>query len=74
MEMAAFSREAGANSLNMRERFSIRHNTGKPVFREVASFCPGPFENHELHEIIIYENDKYSSIFATLLRDYYLIF
>lgn len=74
-EMARFITEARACSLGITHRYAIRHNAGKPVFREVVAFSRRHPENiSPVREIIIYENDKYSSIFAALLRDYYLIF
>lgn len=73
-EMARFVIEAEAGSLNVNKRYILRHTAGKPAFREVASFSRQPAENPVPGEIIIYENDKYSSIFAALLGDYYLIF
>ncbi len=73
-EMTRFTAEAAASFLNVNERYTIRHASGKPVFREVASFSRQPAQNPVPVEIIIYENDKYSSIFAALLGDYYLIF
>ncbi|HET9053017.1 MAG TPA: methyltransferase, partial [Cyclobacteriaceae bacterium] len=73
-EMADFIKEAALHSLFVTERFYIRHHTGKPAFREVIAFSFSPDIYVAEQEIIIYENDKYSSIFATLLRDYYLIF
>ncbi|MCD8540954.1 MAG: methyltransferase [Leadbetterella sp.] len=73
-EMARFITEASTASLNLKDRFIIRQRAGKPVFREVASFSRQITGNPHEQEIIIYENDKYSTIFAGLLRDYYLIF
>lgn len=73
-EMARFTREAGANALHLKECYTLRHRADKPVFREVAVFSRPASALPVTREIIIYENDKYSSIFATLLRDYYLIF
>ncbi|WP_367914104.1 tRNA1(Val) (adenine(37)-N6)-methyltransferase [Leadbetterella sp. DM7] len=73
-EMERFIREAAENSLYMQERYAIRHNAAKPVFREIVVFSRSKPGNPAPREIIIYENDKYSSIFAELLRDYYLIF
>lgn len=73
-EMTRFIREALTQSLNIRESYTLRQHTGKAVFREVASFSPLPSAKPVPREIIIYENDKYSSIFAELLRDYYLLF
>lgn len=72
-EMTKFNTEAAA-SLGVTDRYIIRQKAGKPVFREVASFSRQHPESPVSREIIIYENDKYSSIFAALLRDYYLIF
>ncbi len=73
-EMASFTRQAVTAGLHAEEHFRIRHKTEKPVFREVARFSFLPCPNPPVQEIIIYENDKYSSIFAGMLRDYYLIF
>ena len=73
-EMTRFIQEAGINALGVKDRYILRHNAGKPAFREVVSFSHRPAEISSPREIIIYENDKYSRIFAELLRDYYLIF
>ncbi len=73
-EMGSFVRQAAAEGLHPEEHFRIRHQAEKPVFREVTRFSFLPCPNPPVQEIIIYENDKYSSIFAGMLRDYYLIF
>lgn len=73
-EMEAFITEARSHSLGITARYTVRHDTGKPVFREVVAFSRQHPPHAPSQEIIIYENAKYSSIFAALLRDYYLIF
>ena len=73
-EMTQFERELSNFNLFPFKRFNIKHNEQKPVFRQVVVFeRNSPKELNET-EILIYENDKYSSIFTEFLRDYYLIF
>jgi tRNA1Val (adenine37-N6)-methyltransferase len=73
-EMNQFEKELSNLNLFPFKRFNIRHNEQKPVFRQVVVFARNRTEEIKETEILIYENDKYSSIFTEFLRDYYLIF
>ena len=72
--MERFVQEAGVHALQQTTRYRIRQRHGKPIFREIGVFSRSPTKNPATHEILLYENEQYSRIFAGLLRDYYLIF
>jgi tRNA1Val (adenine37-N6)-methyltransferase len=73
-EMKQFSKELAEHKLYPIKSINVRHNEQKPVFRNVTVFSRTLAETIEETEILIYENDKYSTIFTEFLRDYYLIF
>lgn len=56
------------------KQYLIRHRRDKPIFREIACHSLNKPSSTLVEEWNIYENEKYSGIFAEVLRDYYLIF
>lgn len=72
--MSNFTELAANKLLFIQKHFFIRHDPSKPVFREVVSLSFNQTKEPYKQEINIYENGKYSSIFTSFMRDYYLIF
>lgn len=73
-EMNIFKEEAKILGFKPKTTFKVKHNSNKPVFREIVEFRKTEDFSEDLTEILIYENDKYSSNFTEFLKDYYLIF
>lgn len=73
-QMQSIEKEASKYSLYSQARYFIKPNLAKPVFRVITEYKFTLPKNVYEQEILIYENNNYSPIFAQFLRDYYLIF
>lgn len=73
-EMADFIRVAAPLLPFSEISWQVRHDATKPIIREIARLSKRPFEKKQAQDLHIYFNKKYSSDFANLLKDYYIIF
>ncbi|MGR3812442.1 tRNA1(Val) (adenine(37)-N6)-methyltransferase [Jiulongibacter sp. NS-SX5] len=74
-EMRKFTSFMQTSGLFEYQKLQIRHNSLKPVFREISMFQRVKTEPL-MNTLAIYETDSktYTHDFETLLKDYYLIF
>lgn len=73
-EMTIFQELTMKDGLFLQKEYCVKHNPEKEIFRKIGCFGFENFEPMETETIHIYENEVYSTRFAQLLKDYYLIF
>ncbi len=73
-EMREFISIIEERKLYVSNRYEVRHDENKAVFRVIVELKRTKVVLEEISVINIYENKQYSPIFVELLRDYYLIF